>query len=122
MATLNKVQIIGNLGRDPETKAIGDKTVTEFSIAVNRRWRVGAEIKEEVTWFQVEAWNQIGEVCARHLKKGHSAFIEGRIKIDAWTSDSGRRERVVIVASDVQFLNGNGCREDDTESAEDATC
>lgn len=105
MATLNKTLIIGNLGCDPKTKQVGDRSVTEFSVAVNRRFAAQGEARQETTWFQVEAWGRVGEVCAQYLTKGRPVFVEGRIKIDAWDNDKGHNERVVIVASDVQFLS-----------------
>ncbi len=112
MAGLNKVQIIGNLGADPETREVsGDRKVTNFRVAVNRRWRTGAgEQQEETTWFQIEAWAGLGEVCAQYLKKGRGVYVEGRLRISAWDDQDGNHhERAVIVAQDVQFLDsGNG--------------
>jgi single-strand DNA-binding protein len=103
MATLNKIFLIGNLTRDPEIRYVdaGGRAVCKFSIAVNRRTKSG----EEVTFLDIVAWEQLGERCNQHLRKGAPVHVEGRLSIRSYeTKDGGKGKAVEIVASDVQFL------------------
>ncbi len=84
MAALNRVQLIGRLGKDPESHSTPTgKKVVHFSIAVDRRWKnVEGEIKQETDWFNVEAWGRLGEVCEQYLQKGRLVYVEGRLHTD----------------------------------------
>ena len=109
MAGLNKVFIMGNLGRTPEIKYTPSGTaICNFSLAVNRRWNDNdGNPQEEVEWFNVDVWGKTAENCANYLEKGSMAFIEGRIKTDEWTDDDGETQRrQKVVAQSVQFLSG----------------
>lgn len=101
MPALNKVQLIGNLGRDPETRFTPTgKKVCSFSLAVNGR--AGGEPE----WFQVEAWERLGEVCQEYLGKGRLVFLEGRLQTDKWNDDQGQaHSRTKIVARQMQMLD-----------------
>ena len=106
---LNKIMLIGNLGRDPEMNVTGDGTpFTRFSIAVNRRTKSpSGERKEETDWFNVVAWRQLAELCHTHLQKGSKVYIEGRLTQRKYTDKNGmERTMVEVVASDVEFLSG----------------
>lgn len=96
---LNKVLIIGNLTRDPETRQAGEVPVARMGLASNRRY--GG--KEEVVFVDVEAWGKTGELCAQYLRKGSQALVEGRLKLDTWEKDGKRNSRIYIVADRVQF-------------------
>ena len=84
MPALNRVQLIGRLGRDPEGKFIPTgKQVTHFSVAVTNRWKSkDGETKEYTEWINIEAWGRLGEVCKEYLKKGSLVYLEGRLKTD----------------------------------------
>src|ERR671916_269371 len=79
---LNMVQLTGNLGKDPETKYTPQGSgVTKFSVAASRRWRTAeGEDRADTEWFNVVAWNKLGEICAQYLQKGSRVYIEGRLQ------------------------------------------
>jgi single-strand DNA-binding protein len=107
MPGLNRVQLIGNLGKDPETRQAGKgATVCAFSVAVNRRWRgADGEAKEATDWFNVEAWGKLGEVCQKYLSKGRLVYIEGRLQTDRVETDDQVRYFTKVVASEMQMLD-----------------
>ncbi|MDI6693520.1 MAG: single-stranded DNA-binding protein [Anaerolineales bacterium] len=107
MPSLNRVQLIGRLGRDPETRYTpkGAK-VCQFSVAVDRRWRgAEGEAKERTDWFNVEAWGRLGEVCQEYLSKGRLVFIEGRLQTDQYEQGGEKRYFTKVVASTMQMLD-----------------
>lgn len=107
MPSLNRIQLIGHLGKDPEvrTTATGKK-VAQFSLAVNRRWRTTeGETRESTDWFQVDAWGHLGEVCSQYLRKGRLVFVEGRVQTDRYEHDGETRYSTRVVASNVQMLD-----------------
>ncbi len=107
MPGLNRVQLIGNLGQDPELKLIptGQK-VCKFSVAVNRQWRdKDGNQKEDTEWFNIEAWGRLGEVCQEYLKKGSLIFLEGRLQTDRYEKDEETRYYTKVVASQMQMLD-----------------
>lgn len=108
MPALNKVQLIGHLGKDPETRftAHGKKHCL-FSVAVNRSWKSGeGEEKEATDWFNIEAWGKLGEICQQYLGKGRLVYIEGRLQTDRWQDDKGETHyRTKVVALNMQMLD-----------------
>lgn len=108
MSNFNRVIITGYLGQDPETRSVStESSVTTFSIAVTDRWKDNAgEKQERVNWFNVAAWNGLGENAATNLKKGAHVLIEGSLRVNEWDDkESGqKRSRVEIVASDIKYL------------------
>ena len=105
---LNKIMLIGNLGRDPELNVTSDGTpVTKFSLAVNRRYKGGdGEQKEETEWFNIVAWRQLAEICERYLHKGSKVYIEGRLTQRKYTDREGvQRIAVEVIASDMKMLD-----------------
>src|SRR5262245_46257617 len=107
MAALNRVQLIGRLGKDPESKYTPTgKKVAHFSLAVSQRWMVAGESKENTEWVNIEAWDRLGEVCQEYLKKGSLVYLEGRLKTDKYESGEGDpRYFTKVVAQAVQFLS-----------------
>ena len=106
---LNKIMLIGNLGRDPDMNVTGDGTpFTRFSIAVNRRTKnAQGERTEETEWFNIVAWRQLAELCNTYLHKGSKVYIEGRVTQRKYTDKNGvERTTVEVIASDVEFLSG----------------
>jgi single-strand DNA-binding protein len=105
---LNKIMLIGNLGKDPEFNVIPDGTpVAKFSLAVNRnvKGRDGERVKE-TDWFNIVAWRQLAEICEKYLHKGSKVYIEGRLSIRKYTDKEGiQRTAVEVVASDMQMLD-----------------
>jgi len=104
---MNKIMLIGNLGRDPEMNYTPDGTaVAKFSLAVNRITKSATgERQTETEWFYIVAWRQLAETCSTYLKKGHKVFIEGRLATRKYTDKNGvERTSVEVVASDMEFL------------------
>jgi single-strand DNA-binding protein len=107
MPTLNRVQLIGRLGKDPESKFTpSGKKVCHFSLAVSNRWKdKNGETKETTEWVNIEAWGRLGEVCQEFLKKGSLIFVEGRLKTDKYEEKGETRYFTKIVAQSLQFLD-----------------
>lgn len=111
MASLNKVMIIGNLTRDPEVRYTPKgQAVVDLGIAVNRRYRVENETREEVTYLDVTFWGKQAEVLGQYMKKGRPIFVEGRLHMDTWEDkQSGqKRSRLRITGEEFQFLGSGG--------------
>ena len=110
MASLNKIMIIGNVGRDPELRMTANgKPVTEFSVAVNRIFNDGAsgERREETEWFRVVTWRRLAETCAQYLSKGRLVYVEGRIQTLSYDGQDGQKRYITeLVAEEVKFLGG----------------
>ncbi len=106
---LNKVMIIGNLGRDPEMRYTPSGTpVTSFSVAVGRSWTTAdGERKEATEWFNVVAWRELAEICNRHLRKGRCVYIEGSLQTRSWEDQNRQRHfRTEVVADQMIMLDG----------------
>ncbi len=97
---------MGNLTRDPELRYTpGGAALASFGLAVNRKYKQGDEMKEEVCFVDITVWGKQGENCAQYLSKGSGAFIEGRLRLNSWeTSDGQKRNKLEVVAENVQFL------------------
>src|SRR6266568_6351155 len=106
---LNKIMLIGNLGKDPEFSVTsGGTAVAKFSLAVNRYMKDKAtgERKEETEWFNIVVWNQLAEVCEKYLHKGSKVYIEGRLTQRKWTDNQGaQRISVEVIANDLEMLD-----------------
>lgn len=107
MPGLNRVELIGNLGRDPETRFTPTgKKVANFSLAVSRRWRgAEGEQKERTDWFNVEAWGRLGEICQEYLHKGSLVYLEGRLQTDQYEHEGEKRYITKVVAQQLQMLD-----------------
>lgn len=104
----NRVIVTGYLGNDPEQRGSGDNRPTNFSIAVTDRWKDAAGEKQERTnWFNVVAWNGLGDTAVQHIKKGSHVLVEGSLRTNEWEDkESGeKRSRIEIVATSIVFLN-----------------
>lgn len=105
---LNKILLIGNLGRDPERNSASDGTpITKFSLAVNSTYKTkSGEKKEETEWFTIVAWRQLAETCERYLHKGSRVYIEGRLSQRKYTDREGiQRIAVDVIANDMKMLD-----------------
>src|SRR5512134_2468266 len=104
---LNKVQIIGHLGRDPEMRYTpSGRPVTTFTVAVSRSWNsADGERHSETEWFNVVAWGNLAEICKQYLVKGQQVFIEGRLQTRRWDDKEGvKHTSVEIVANEMMML------------------
>jgi single-strand DNA-binding protein len=109
MPALNRVQLIGNLGRDPEARFTANgKKYAVFTVAVNRTWKsADGEKHDAADWFLVNAWGKLGEICLQYLKKGRLVFIEGQLRSERWEDkETGEQHaRTIIVAGSMQMLD-----------------
>ena len=106
MASLNKVILIGNLGRDPETRYLpnGD-AVTSISIATTETWKdKNGEKQEKTEWHRVSLFRRLGEIAGEYLKKGSQVYIEGRIEYREYEKDGQKRYATDIIASEMKML------------------
>ena len=123
MPALNNVQLIGRLGKDPETRFTPTgKKVCHFTLAVNRTWRTGEGAEKEATdWFNIEAWGRLGEVCQQYLAKGRLVYIEGRLKTERYTDEKGEtRYYTQVVARQMQMLDRKPDEQDVAAEGEEA--
>lgn len=107
MPALNRVQLIGRLGKDPESKFTPTgKKVAHFSVAIsNRRKGKEGESKEYTEWVNVEAWERLGEVCQEYLRKGSLVYLEGRLKTDRFETEGETKYYTKVVALTMQMLD-----------------
>jgi len=108
MSGINKVILIGRLGRDPEVRYTPDGTaIANFSIATSEEWKDKGtgEKKERTEWHRIVAFRRLGEICGEYLAKGRQVYIEGRLQTRDWQDKDGvKRYTTEIVASQMQML------------------
>ncbi len=114
MPGLNRVTLIGYLGKDPDahTTPTGKKVV-RFSLAVTERWKSDNEPKESTEWFNVDAWGRLGDICQQYLKKGSLVYLEGRLKTDRFEDKGETKYFTKVVAASLQFLDRKPAEEPD---------
>lgn len=109
---MNKIMLIGNLGKDPDMSYTpSGKAITKFSLAVNRRMRdaESGERREETTWFNIVAWDRLAETCNSYLHKGSKVYIEGRMTSRRYTDKDGvERTAWEVTASEMEMLDPKG--------------
>lgn len=112
MASVNKVILVGNLGRDPELRYTpGGQPVANFSIATSESWnkKDGSGKEERTEWHRIVAWGRTAELCAQYLAKGRTVYIEGRLQTREWENKEGQKQRTTeVIAISVQFIGGGG--------------
>src|SRR4029078_2856435 len=116
--SLNRVQLIGNLTRDPELRYTPQGTaVCSFSIATNRSWTTDAgEKKDEADFHRIVAWNKLAELCSQFLTKGRKVYVEGRLTTRNWTAQDGaQRSTTEVIISDMILLDSAGSRPTSSE-------
>ncbi|MCE1254044.1 MAG: single-stranded DNA-binding protein [Anaerolineae bacterium] len=104
---LNKVLLIGHLGRDPEMRYTpSGRPVTTFTVATSRTWNTTeGERRSETEWFSIVAWGNLAEICKQYLSKGQQVYIEGRLQTRRWEdSDGGKHTSIEVVASEMMIL------------------
>jgi len=113
--SLNKVLLIGNVGRDPEMRYLqSGEPVTTFSVATNRRWTAGdGQPREETEWHNVVAWRKLAEQCNEYLNKGRKVYIEGRLQTRSWDDQATgqKRFRTEVIADRMVMLDSRDPRQ-----------
>ncbi|MGB7874908.1 MAG: single-stranded DNA-binding protein [Anaerolineales bacterium] len=116
---LNKVMVIGHLGKDPEMRYTpSGRPVTTFSVAVSRSWNTAdGERRSETEWFNIVAWGNLAEICKQYLHKGKQVYIEGRLQTRRWEDNEGqKRTSVEVVANEMMML---GDRRDSSSQSQE---
>jgi single-strand DNA-binding protein len=111
MASLNKVMIIGNLGKDPEVRyTAGGTAVASFSVATSEKFKnKSGEFEEKTEWHNVTLWARLAEIAGEYLSKGKTVYIEGRLQTRKWQDRDGKdRYTTEIVGEKMQMLSGKG--------------
>lgn len=116
MASLNKVMLIGNAGRDAELRYLANGTATaNFSLAVSRNYRSSpdADWQQETEWFNVVAWRDLAERVSQQVTKGKQVYVEGRLQTRSWDNDQGVKQyRTEVIANTILLLGPSGRGED----------
>jgi single-strand DNA-binding protein len=106
MPALNRVQLIGYLGRDPESRFTPTgKRVTTFSLGITQRWKSGEEMKEYTDWVNVETWGRLAEICHEYLHKGSLVYVEGRLRTEKYEDKGETKYFTKVVALALQMLD-----------------
>ncbi|MBM4202905.1 MAG: single-stranded DNA-binding protein [Gammaproteobacteria bacterium] len=108
---INKVILVGNLGRDPETRYLpsGDP-VTNFSIATSDGWRdkQSGQMQERTEWHNIVCFNRLAEIASEYLRKGSKVYLEGQLRTQSWEKDGQKHYKTEIVAREMQMLDSRG--------------
>jgi len=121
---VNKLIVIGNLGRDPEmTYTPSGQSVTKFSVASNRKYTTGGgEQREETEWFNCSAWGKLAETCNQYLTKGQQVYVEGRLRSRQYQTQGGEtRNSLDVTVQEIQFLGQRPLGEGEAFSGGNAT-
>ncbi|MBC8024252.1 MAG: single-stranded DNA-binding protein, partial [Burkholderiales bacterium] len=111
MASVNKVIIVGNLGRDPETRYMPDGgAITNISVATTDKWKdKNGEMQEKTEWHRVAFFGKLAEIAGEYLKKGRQVYVEGSLRTDKYTDKEGvEKFSTDIIANEMQMLGGPG--------------
>ncbi len=110
MASLNKVQLIGHVGRDPETRVFADgNPVTNISVATTDRYKdkTSGELKESTEWHRIAFFGKLAEIAGQYLKKGSQVYVEGKLRTRKWTDANGiEKYSTEVIAESMQMLGG----------------
>lgn len=110
MASVNKVILVGNLGRDPEVRYSAEgSAICNISIATTSQWkdRTSGERREETEWHRVVFYNRLAEIAGEYLRKGRPVYVEGRLRTRKWTGQDGQeRFTTEVIAEQMQMLGG----------------
>lgn len=111
MPSLNKVMLMGNLTRDPEIRYTPKgQAVTDIGLAINRRYKVENEVREEVTFVDITFWGKSAEIIGQYLKKGRPLYVEGRLQLDTWDDKQTgqKKSRLKVIGDEFQFIDSKG--------------
>ena len=122
--SLNKVTLIGNLGKDPEVSYLGSGVpVAKFSMATNERWKdTDGNFQEKTEWHNIVAWRKLAEICGQYLKKGSKIYIEGKLQTRSWDDKNTgvKKYMTEIVADDLIMLDSKGQAADNSQETSPA--
>lgn len=117
MASLNKVQIIGNLGRDPEIKTIpSGQKVASFSLACSEKYTKDGQKVEKTEWINCKAWGKLAEIIEKYVKKGNQIYVEGKLETQTFEKDGVKRYKTEIVVNNMLMLGGKNEGSNDAPS------
>jgi single-strand DNA-binding protein len=117
MASINKVILIGHVGKDPEVRFTqSGQCVASFSVATSESYKKGEEKIKRTEWHRVVAWGKLGEIVERYLKKGTLVFIEGKIQTRSWEKDGKKQYSTEIVAATMQMLSAKAGSNSETQN------
>lgn len=110
MPGLNKVMLIGRLGRDPETRWFeGGRVMSKVSLATSERFKTpDGEVRERTEWHAVVLWGALGQIADDHLRKGDRIYVEGRLRTRSWQDAEGTEHRATEIVGDRMEMLGNG--------------
>ncbi|HSH09639.1 MAG TPA: single-stranded DNA-binding protein [Oceanipulchritudo sp.] len=123
MANFNKVLLMGNLTRDPEVRTTpSGLKIAKFGLAVNRRYRTrDDETKEETTFVDLDAFGNQAEIIERYCQKGSPLFVEGRLRLDQWETNTGeKRSKLSVVVENFQLMSGGSDRPEESRPGQSA--
>jgi single-strand DNA-binding protein len=119
---MNKVMVIGHLGRDPEMRYTpSGRPMTRFSVATSRNWTTtDGDRRSETEWFNIVTWGRLAEICNQYLNKGHQVYIEGRLQTRRWEDQDGNKKSTVEVVANEMLMLGerNNATKHEEESEE----
>ena len=123
-ASVNRVELLGNLGADPEVKNLaGDRTVATFRLATNKEWKdKDGQVQTKTTWHNVEVWGAQAKTCGQFLTKGRQVLIHGELAVDQWEKDGQKQSKTKVVSDRVIFLGGSADREAVLADLEPGAC
>lgn len=120
--SLNKILLLGHLGKDPEIRFLpSGKQTAQFNLATNRRYKMEGQLREETEWFHVVAFGRLAEICGEFLKKGRQVFLEGRIRTRNWTDNAGQKHYRTEVILETMRLIGKANGGAHSSTTEDPT-
>jgi single-strand DNA-binding protein len=109
MPALNRVQLIGYLGRDPEVHVTSTgKKVTTFSLAITQRWKSGGDLKEHTEWVNIEVWGKLSDITQEYIHKGSLLYLDGRLKTDKYEENGETKFFTKVVVTSLQMLDRKG--------------
>jgi single-strand DNA-binding protein len=108
MPSLNRVTLIGYIGKDPDVKYLpSGQTVASFSMATTEQWQADGEWQKKTEWHNLVAFGRIAEICGEHIHKGSLVYLEGKLQTRSWEDRSGgKRQTTQIVVSTIKNLSG----------------
>lgn len=119
MAGVNKVILVGRLGKDPEVKYTPNgAAVAKFTVATSREWkdRNTGEKQENTEWHRIVAWERLGEICGEYLRKGSQVYIEGRLQTRSWEDQDGNKKWTTEVIAQTMQMLGSAARGGEAQS------
>ncbi|MGL5681698.1 MAG: single-stranded DNA-binding protein [Marinifilaceae bacterium] len=113
---VNKVILIGNVGKDPEIKTVGDNKVASFTLATSETFKdKSGERKTVSEWHNIQLWGKVAEIAEKWVKKGSKLYIEGKLRTSSWEKDGNKHYRTEVMANTIQFI---GARKEDEQATQ----